>query len=155
MRAAQHAAVWRRIHAQPGPNVDNLNAPGPLAVSRRRRHTRRARRAPRRGARARDIRCLGRAASHVTDGPRPPPKMLEPVLAYYLNQYLGKYVTGLDAQSLRVSVWRGDVVLRDLKLRQEALEALKLPITVRHGVLGTLRLKARAALSPFARARAA
>jgi vacuolar protein sorting-associated protein 13A/C len=69
--------------------------------------------------------------------------MLEPVLAYYLNQYLGNYVTGLDADSLRVSVWAGDVVLKDLKLRAEALEALKLPITVKGGVLGTLRLKVR------------
>jgi vacuolar protein sorting-associated protein 13A/C len=67
--------------------------------------------------------------------------MLEPVLAYYLNQYLGKYVTGLDADSLRISVWKGDVVLKDLKLRPEALEALRLPITVRHGILRTLRLK--------------
>jgi vacuolar protein sorting-associated protein 13A/C len=69
--------------------------------------------------------------------------MLEPVLAYYLNQYLGKYVTGLDADSLRISVWAGNVVLQDLKLRPEALEGLKLPITVRHGILGTLRLKLR------------
>lgn len=69
--------------------------------------------------------------------------MLEPVLAYYLNQYLGKYVTGLDADKLRLSVWAGDVVLKDLKLRSEALKDLNLPITVKGGVLGTLRLKVR------------
>jgi vacuolar protein sorting-associated protein 13A/C len=67
--------------------------------------------------------------------------MLEPVLVYYLNQFLGKYVEGLDRDSLRISVWAGDVVLRDLKLRPEALQGLNLPITVRGGVLGTLRLK--------------
>jgi vacuolar protein sorting-associated protein 13A/C len=67
--------------------------------------------------------------------------MLEPVLVYYLNHYLGKYVEGLDRDSLRVSVWAGDVVLRDLKLRPEALQGLNLPITVKGGVLGTLRLK--------------
>ena len=67
--------------------------------------------------------------------------MLEPVLLYYLNQYLGRYVEGLDADSLRVSVWAGDVVLKNLKLRPEALKGLNLPITVRGGVLGTLRLK--------------
>lgn len=69
--------------------------------------------------------------------------MLEPVLVYYLNHYLGRYVEGLDRDSLRVSVWAGDVVLKDLKLRPEALQGLKLPITVRGGVLGTLRLKVR------------
>ena len=67
--------------------------------------------------------------------------MLEPVLLYYLNHYLGRYVEGLDRDSLRVSVWAGDVVLKDLKLRPEALQGLNLPITVRGGVLGTLRLK--------------
>jgi vacuolar protein sorting-associated protein 13A/C len=67
--------------------------------------------------------------------------MLEPVLVYYLNKYLGTYVEGLDADSLRVSVWAGDVVLKNLKLRPEALQGLNLPITVRGGVLGTLRLK--------------
>lgn len=69
--------------------------------------------------------------------------MLEPVLAYYLNLYLGKYVTGLDADKLRLSVWAGDVVLKGLKLRSEALKDLNLPITVKGGVIGTLRLKVR------------
>jgi len=41
--------------------------------------------------------------------------MLEPVLSFYLNKYLGKYVTGLDSDKLRVSVWAGDVVLKDLQ----------------------------------------
>lgn len=67
--------------------------------------------------------------------------MLEPVLSFYLNKYLGKYVTGLDSDKLRVSVWAGDVVLKDLQLRSEALQDLNLPITVKGGVLGTLRLK--------------
>eukprot|EP00892_Ulva_mutabilis_P007576 jgi/Ulvmu1/5190/UM021_0207.1 len=67
--------------------------------------------------------------------------MLEPVLSFYLNKYLGKYVTGLDSDKLRVSVWAGDVVLKDLQLRAEALQDLNLPITVKGGVLGTLRLK--------------
>ena len=35
----------------------------------------------------------------------------------------------------------GDVVLNNLQLRPEALAALKLPITVRAGVLGSLRIK--------------
>lgn len=67
--------------------------------------------------------------------------MLEPVLVNYLNRYLGSYVEGLDADSLRVSVWAGDVVLKNLKLRPEALKELNLPITVKSGVLGSLRLK--------------
>lgn len=35
----------------------------------------------------------------------------------------------------------GDVVLKDLKLKAEALNALKLPVTVKAGFVGTITLK--------------
>jgi hypothetical protein len=68
--------------------------------------------------------------------------MFEQQIAYWLNVYLGKYVHGLDAESLRISVWQGDVELRNLALKPEALQDLDLPITVKAGVLGRLTLKA-------------
>ena len=67
--------------------------------------------------------------------------MFEAQVAYYLNQYLGKYVYGLDPESLKISVWRGDVELRNLQLKPEALQELNLPIIVRAGLLGRLTLK--------------
>jgi vacuolar protein sorting-associated protein 13A/C len=67
--------------------------------------------------------------------------MLEAQAAYYLNQYLGGYVRGLDPQSLKISVFAGDVVLTNLQLRPEALNSLNLPITVKSGLLGKLTLK--------------
>eukprot|EP00955_Chlamydomonas_euryale_P000303 3506-Chlamydomonas_euryale.AAC.6 len=69
--------------------------------------------------------------------------MFEAQVAFYLNQYLGKYLSGLDAESLKISVWAGDVQLRNLSLRPEALADLELPITVKAGLLGKLTLKAR------------
>jgi hypothetical protein len=60
-----------------------------------------------------------------------------------LQRYLGKYVYGLDAESLRISVWNGDVQLSNLRLKPEALDELNLPITVKSGLLGRLRLKVR------------
>lgn len=69
--------------------------------------------------------------------------MLEAKVAFHLNQALGKYVHGLDAESLRISVWKGDVVLKNLKLKAEALDKFKLPITVKAGLLGTVRIKVR------------
>jgi vacuolar protein sorting-associated protein 13A/C len=69
--------------------------------------------------------------------------MFEAQVAFYLNQYLGKYVYGLDAESLRISVWNGDVELRNLQLKPEALAELNLPITVKAGLLGRLTLKVR------------
>ncbi|KAG1659488.1 hypothetical protein FOA52_005351 [Chlamydomonas sp. UWO 241] len=67
--------------------------------------------------------------------------MFEAQVAYYLNQYLGKYLTGLDAESLKISVWAGDVQLRNLSLKPEALADLELPVTVKAGMLGKLTLK--------------
>ncbi len=55
--------------------------------------------------------------------------MLEGQVAFYLNKYLGNYVYGLDPQSLKISVFKGDVQLNNLHLKPEALNALNLPIT--------------------------
>jgi hypothetical protein len=70
--------------------------------------------------------------------PNPPPHTQ---VAFYLNKYLGRYVSGLDAESLKISVWKGDVELRNLLLKPEALAGLNLPITVKSGLLGKLTLK--------------
>eukprot|EP00200_Dunaliella_tertiolecta_P009165 CAMPEP_0202383310 /NCGR_PEP_ID=MMETSP1127-20130417/48383_1 /ASSEMBLY_ACC=CAM_ASM_000462 /TAXON_ID=3047 /ORGANISM="Dunaliella tertiolecta, Strain CCMP1320" /LENGTH=122 /DNA_ID=CAMNT_0048982763 /DNA_START=57 /DNA_END=421 /DNA_ORIENTATION=- len=67
--------------------------------------------------------------------------MFEGQVAFYLNKYLGKYLNGLDAESLRISVWKGDVELRNLTLKPEALQDLDLPCTVKAGLLGRLTLK--------------
>lgn len=67
--------------------------------------------------------------------------MLEGQVAFYLNKYLGSYVYGLDPQSLKISVFKGDVQLNNLHLKPDALNALDLPITVKAGLLGSLTLK--------------
>jgi vacuolar protein sorting-associated protein 13A/C len=69
--------------------------------------------------------------------------MFEAQVVGLLQQFLGKYVFGLDAESLKISVWRGDVELRNLRLKPEALEELQLPITVKSGLLGRLTLKVK------------
>ncbi|RAL47445.1 hypothetical protein DM860_013410 [Cuscuta australis] len=67
--------------------------------------------------------------------------MFEAHVLHLLRRYLGEYVHGLSAETLRISVWKGDVVLKDLKLKAEALNSLKLPITVKAGFVGTITLK--------------
>ena len=73
--------------------------------------------------------------------------MLEAQVLYYLNRYLGAYVKGLDPEALRISVFKGDLELRNLQLKPEALHKLKLPITVKAGLLGSLKLKVRSAFA--------
>ncbi|XP_038986983.1 uncharacterized protein LOC103722332 isoform X2 [Phoenix dactylifera] len=67
--------------------------------------------------------------------------MFEAHVLYLLRKYLGEYVEGLSIEALRISVWKGDVVLKDLKLKAEALNSLKLPVTVKAGFVGTITLK--------------
>eukprot|EP00250_Pteridium_aquilinum_P021886 c25256_g1_i1 orf=924-13886(-) len=67
--------------------------------------------------------------------------MFEAQVLQLLRQYLGEYVHGLSAEALKISVWQGDVVLKDLQLKAEALNSLKLPVTVKAGFLGSVTLK--------------
>ncbi|KAM3341348.1 putative protein isoform X1 [Capsicum galapagoense] len=67
--------------------------------------------------------------------------MFEAHVLHLLRRYLGEYVHGLSAEALRISVWNGDVVLKDLKLKAEALNLLKLPVTVTAGFVGTITLQ--------------
>ncbi|KAG6015320.1 hypothetical protein E4U54_003712 [Claviceps lovelessii] len=66
--------------------------------------------------------------------------MLEGLVAGLLNRFLGMYVENFDPTQLKVGIWSGDVKLRNLHLRREALDQLKLPINVVEGHLGELTL---------------
>ncbi|KAL8053513.1 hypothetical protein ABFS82_05G077000 [Erythranthe guttata] len=67
--------------------------------------------------------------------------MLEDQVAYLLQRYLGNYVRGLNKEALKISVWQGDVELSNMQLKPEALNALKLPVKVKAGFLGSVKLK--------------
>ncbi|KAF2642663.1 vacuolar protein sorting-associated protein 13 [Massarina eburnea CBS 473.64] len=66
--------------------------------------------------------------------------MLEGLVANLLNRFLGMYVQNFDPKQLNVGIWSGDVKLRDLELRREALDQLHLPLNVVEGHLGSLTL---------------
>ncbi|GKU95670.1 hypothetical protein SLEP1_g9001 [Rubroshorea leprosula] len=67
--------------------------------------------------------------------------MLEDQVAYLLQSYLGNYVIGLNKEALKISVWKGDVELTNMQLKPEALNALNLPVKVKAGFLGSVKLK--------------
>lgn len=66
--------------------------------------------------------------------------MLEGLVATLLNRFLGMYVKNFDPKQLNVGIWSGDVKLRNLQLRREALDQLHLPVNVVEGHLGQLTL---------------
>ncbi|XP_043715720.1 uncharacterized protein LOC122664096 isoform X2 [Telopea speciosissima] len=67
--------------------------------------------------------------------------MLEDQVAFLLQKYLGNYVRGLNKEAFKISIWKGDVELKNMQLKPEALNALKLPVKVKAGFLGSVRLK--------------
>ncbi|XP_037079411.1 vacuolar protein sorting-associated protein 13-like [Pollicipes pollicipes] len=67
--------------------------------------------------------------------------VFESVVADVLNRFLGDYVENLDGSQLKLGIWGGDVVLKDLRLKDSALQDLDLPIKTLSGYLGKLVLK--------------
>ncbi|XP_070507341.1 intermembrane lipid transfer protein Vps13 isoform X3 [Chironomus tepperi] len=67
--------------------------------------------------------------------------VFESIVADILNRYLGDYVENLDRGQLKIGIWGGDVVLKNLVLKQSALKELDLPVQTTYGHLGSLVLK--------------
>ncbi|KAL7273138.1 Vacuolar protein sorting-associated protein 13 [Rhizina undulata] len=67
--------------------------------------------------------------------------MLEGLIATLMNRFLGMYIKNFDSTQLNVGIWSGDVKLRNLELKKEALDQLKLPLNISEGHLGQLTLQ--------------
>ncbi|QIW98704.1 hypothetical protein AMS68_004222 [Peltaster fructicola] len=67
--------------------------------------------------------------------------VLESLVANLLNRFLGMYVRNFDPKQLNVGIWSGDVKLRDLELRREALDQFHLPLNVVEGHISSLVLQ--------------
>ncbi|XP_017018537.1 intermembrane lipid transfer protein Vps13 [Drosophila kikkawai] len=67
--------------------------------------------------------------------------VFEAVVTDVLNKVLGDYIENLDRKQLKIGIWGGDVVLQNLKIRENALDELDLPVQLIYGYLGKLVLK--------------
>lgn len=67
--------------------------------------------------------------------------MLEGLITWVLNNYLGKYVENLNTDQLSIALLQGAVELENLPLRKDALRQVGLPIEVRAGFIGKIKLK--------------
>jgi hypothetical protein len=70
--------------------------------------------------------------------------MFERYLAEALTAHFRHIVTDFDADKVKVSVWNGEVILRDLTLRCDAIQQLQggidLPFQISYGHIGTFEL---------------
>uniref|UniRef100_A0A8C8ZTK4 Vacuolar protein sorting 13 homolog D n=1 Tax=Prolemur simus TaxID=1328070 RepID=A0A8C8ZTK4_PROSS len=67
--------------------------------------------------------------------------MLEGLVAWVLNTYLGKYVNNLNTDQLSVALLKGAVELENLPLKKDALKELELPFEVKAGFVGKVTLQ--------------
>ncbi|XP_058265238.1 intermembrane lipid transfer protein VPS13D isoform X3 [Hemibagrus wyckioides] len=67
--------------------------------------------------------------------------MLEGLVAWVLNTYLGKYVSNLNTDQLSVALLKGAVELENLPLRKDALREFDLPFEVKAGFIGKIVLQ--------------
>ncbi|GMR36378.1 hypothetical protein PMAYCL1PPCAC_06573 [Pristionchus mayeri] len=66
--------------------------------------------------------------------------MLESLVTWVLNNYVGDYLENLNTDHISVALLSGQVELENVPLKQSALRKLDLPLTVKSGVLGKLTL---------------
>ncbi|XP_013925695.1 PREDICTED: vacuolar protein sorting-associated protein 13D, partial [Thamnophis sirtalis] len=66
--------------------------------------------------------------------------MLEGLIAWVLNTYLGKYVSNLNTDQLSVALLKGAVELENLPLKKDALKEV-LPFEVKAGFIGKITLQ--------------
>ncbi|KFB49228.1 vacuolar protein sorting 13D [Anopheles sinensis] len=66
--------------------------------------------------------------------------MLRELIAWVLNNYLGKYVENLNTAQLTIALLSGQVELENLPLRKDALRHFGLPLQILSGSIGKVKL---------------
>jgi hypothetical protein len=66
--------------------------------------------------------------------------MFEGFATQLVDKYIAPYAD-VDPEQLRVGIRNGKVVLRDVRLKTKAFDALALPLTVQEGVIGELEVE--------------
>uniref|UniRef100_I3MC21 Vacuolar protein sorting 13 homolog A n=1 Tax=Ictidomys tridecemlineatus TaxID=43179 RepID=I3MC21_ICTTR len=67
--------------------------------------------------------------------------VFESVVVDVLNRFLGDYVVNLDTSQLSLGIWKGDVALKNLEVKENALSQLDVPFKVKVGHIGNLKLR--------------
>uniref|UniRef100_A0A7E4V616 Ricin B-type lectin domain-containing protein n=1 Tax=Panagrellus redivivus TaxID=6233 RepID=A0A7E4V616_PANRE len=66
--------------------------------------------------------------------------MLEGLVTWVLNNYVGEYLENLNADQLSIALLSGQVELENVPLKKTALSKFDVPLAVRSGIIGKLTL---------------
>ncbi|XP_056600170.1 intermembrane lipid transfer protein VPS13C isoform X4 [Triplophysa dalaica] len=67
--------------------------------------------------------------------------VFESLVSDLLNKFIGDYVENLDKSQLKIGIWGGNVVLENLRVKENALSEFDVPFKVKAGQIGKLTLK--------------
>ncbi|XP_033973361.1 vacuolar protein sorting-associated protein 13C-like, partial [Trematomus bernacchii] len=67
--------------------------------------------------------------------------VLESLVSDLLNRFIGDYVENLNKSQLKIGIWGGNVVLENLRVKENALSEFDVPFRVKAGQIGRLTLK--------------
>ncbi|XP_056463865.1 intermembrane lipid transfer protein VPS13C isoform X2 [Gadus chalcogrammus] len=67
--------------------------------------------------------------------------VFETLVSDLLNRFIGDYVENLDKSQLKIGIWGGNVVLENLRVKENALSEFDVPFRIRAGQVGKLTLK--------------
>ncbi|XP_053284291.1 intermembrane lipid transfer protein VPS13C [Pleuronectes platessa] len=67
--------------------------------------------------------------------------VFESLVSDLLNRFIGDYVENLDKSQLKIGIWGGNVVLENLRVKENALSDFDVPFKVKAGQIGKLTLK--------------
>ncbi|XP_065123827.1 intermembrane lipid transfer protein VPS13C isoform X1 [Paramisgurnus dabryanus] len=67
--------------------------------------------------------------------------VFESLVSDLLNRFIGDYVENLDKSQLKIGIWGGNVVLENLRVKENALSEFDVPFKIKAGQIGKLTLK--------------
>jgi vacuolar protein sorting-associated protein 13A/C len=57
-----------------------------------------------------------------------------------LNSILGEYIENFSAENLKIGIWSGEVVLKNVVLKKSIIKKLNLPFKIKYSRLGCLKM---------------
>lgn len=66
--------------------------------------------------------------------------MFKGIVQKYLKQVLGEYIEDFNPDNVNIAIWKGEAVVKDIKLKKDALKKMNLPFDIKHSRLKCLTM---------------
>ena len=66
--------------------------------------------------------------------------MFEKIVEKILSPILNQYVEDFNAENMKIRLWSGEVVIKNVRLRKEIIKKLNLPFKLKYSKLGCLKM---------------